>query len=162
MKNNKNCFSRENLQGHITGSALVIDKEGNVLLNHHKLLDKWLTFGGHSDGDKNSLNVAKREVMEEAGINDIEDLDGKIFDIDVHKIPENKNKKEPEHYHYDIRFLFIAKNRRFVVSDESIEIKWMSMQEAKEFVVANKAMNRMFDKVRKNIKFIKMTVRLEN
>ena len=25
----------------------------------------WFQFGGHSDGEENSLNVAKREVMEE-------------------------------------------------------------------------------------------------
>ena len=45
---------------------MVIDHDCNVLLNHHKILDKWLHFGGHSDGESNSLNVAKREVMEEA------------------------------------------------------------------------------------------------
>lgn len=39
LKNETNCFSRTNLKGHITGSALVIDKEKNILLNHHKFLD---------------------------------------------------------------------------------------------------------------------------
>ena len=106
LNNNENCFSRTNLKGHITAGALVIDKEGNVLLNHHKSLDKWLGFGGHSDGESNSLNVAKREVMEESGIVEIDDCGGKIFDVDVHMIPNNPAKKEPEHYHYDIRFLF--------------------------------------------------------
>ena len=81
------------MKGHITAGALVIDKKGNVLLNHHKILDKWLHFGGHSDNDSNSLNVAKREVMEESGIVDVEDFGGKIFDVDVHTIPENLEKK---------------------------------------------------------------------
>ena len=42
---------------------MIIDKNCNVLLNHHKTLDKWIHFGGHSDGDSNSLNVAKREFL---------------------------------------------------------------------------------------------------
>ena len=77
LKTDNNCFSRTNLKGHITAGALVIDKKGNVLLNHHKILDMWLLFGGHSDGEANSLNVAKREVMEESGITEFDDLNRK-------------------------------------------------------------------------------------
>lgn len=145
LNNNENCFSRTNLKGHITAGALVIDKEGNVLLNHHKSLDKWLGFGGHSDGESNSLNVAKREVMKESGIVEIDDCGGKIFDVDVHMIPNNPAKKEPEHYHYDIRFLFIVNNKDFKISDESKEIKWINIEKAKE-LVDNFAMIRMLDK----------------
>ena len=148
LKTNSNCFSRENLNGHITAGALVIDENGNVLLNHHKILNKWVHFGGHSDGEGNSLNVAKREVMEESGIIDFNDWGGKIFDVDVHSIPENISKKEPEHYHYDIRFLFIVKNKDFVISDESIEIKWVSIKQAK-LIVKDKSMLRMLDKADK-------------
>lgn len=61
----------------MTAGALIMDEDGNVLLNHHKLLDKWLLFGGHSDGESNSLNVAKREVMEESGITEYDDLNRK-------------------------------------------------------------------------------------
>ena len=145
LKNSENCFSRTNLKGHITAGALVIDEDGNVLLNHHKVLEKWLCFGGHSDGEENSLNVAKREVMEESGIVDVDDFGGKIFDVDVHIIPENKEKNEPEHYHYDIRFLFIVKTKEFKISDESKEIKWVAIKEAKK-LVNNQAMIRMLEK----------------
>lgn len=145
LKDNDNCFSRTNLKGHITAGALVIDKDCNILLNHHKILNIWIHFGGHSDGDMDSLNVAKREVMEESGIEDIYDMDGKIFDIDVHVIPENKSKDEPEHYHYDIRFLFIAKEKNFKVSNESNALRWVSMQEAKE-LITNPATIRMIEK----------------
>lgn len=146
LKTDNNCFSRTNLKGHITAGALVIDKKGNVLLNHHKILDKWLHFGGHSDNDSNSLNVAKREVMEESGIVDVEDFGGKIFDVDVHTIPENLEKKEPEHYHYDIRFLFVVNdNTNFKISDESTDIKWLSIEQAKK-LVTEKSMLRMLNK----------------
>ena len=145
LDNNSNCFERKNLEGHITAGALVIDNTGKVLLNHHKVLDIWVHFGGHSDGDKNSLNVAKREVMEESGISDFDDFDGKIFDIDVHMIPENKSKKEPAHYHYDIRFLFVAKKNEFKISDESSDIKWLTMEEARK-LIRNQAIIRMINK----------------
>lgn len=146
LREDDNCFSRTNLSGHITAGALVIDKDYNILLNHHKILDIWLHFGGHSDGDCDSLNVAKREVMEESGIVDINDLGGKIFDIDVHIIPENLKKNEPAHYHYDIRFLFITKNKSYEISDESKEIKWVTIEQAKK-LVNNSGMIRMIDKV---------------
>lgn len=148
LYNNENCFSRTNLKGHITAGALVIDEDGNVLLNHHKALNKWLGFGGHSDGEINSLNVAKREVMEESGIHEIDVFEGRIFDVDVHVIPDNPLKKEPEHYHYDIRFLFIVKNKEFKISDESKEIKWISIKEARE-LVDSQAMKRMLEKAEK-------------
>ena len=146
LNSDSNCFTRTNLKGHITASALVIDNNYNVLLNHHKFLDKWLAFGGHSDGDSNSLNVAKREVIEESGILEFDELSGKIFDVDVHLIPENKTKGEPAHYHYDIRFLFIAKDRNFKISNESKELKWVTIQQAKQ-LVNDPGIIRMLDKV---------------
>lgn len=134
LRTSNNCFSRNNQKGHITAGALIMDNKGNVLLNHHKILNKWLLFGGHSDGEENSLDVAKREVMEETGITEFDDLDGKIFDVDVHLIPNNPIKKEPAHYHYDIRFLFIVKNHFFTISNESKEAKWISIKQAKQLM----------------------------
>ena len=147
LDNNTNCYSRTNLAGHVNAGALVMAEDGSVLLNHHKILDKWLLFAGHSDGDTNSLNVAKREVMEESGITEYNDLGGKIFDVDVHLIPEDKEKNEPAHYHYDIRFLFIVKNKDFKISSESLEVKWMSIDEAKQ--VGYSSITRVLDKANK-------------
>ena len=130
----EDCFSRTRLAGHIVAGALVVDRCGNVLLNHHKTLDKWLHFGGHSDGEANSLNVAKREVMEESGITEYDDLGGRIVDLDVHTIPENAKKHEPEHLHHDIRFLFIVDKKDFKIADESAEIVWMPISKAKTLV----------------------------
>ena len=46
------CLLRSCLEGHFTGSALVLDAErGRELLTHHRKLGKWLQLGGHSDGD---------------------------------------------------------------------------------------------------------------
>ena len=48
-----------------------------------------------------------------------------IFDIDIHTIPENLKKNEPEHKHYDVRFLLKAPTEDFVVSEESNSLKWV-------------------------------------
>ena len=151
LNDGEDCFSRTRLAGHIVAGAFVVDRKGNVLLNHHKALDKWLHFGGHSDGEANSLNVAKREVEEESGITEYDDLGGRIIDVDVHTIPENTKKREPEHLHYDIRFLFVVDKQDFSVSDESTEIVWMPISKAKTLVPSDSE-KRYLDKADKIVK----------
>lgn len=129
-----NCFSRTNLSGHITAGGLVVDMQGNLLLNHHKETGMWFQFGGHSDGESNSLNVALREISEEAGLDNLQLISNKIFDVSVQKIDYSANKNEPEHFHYDINFLFLTNNKEFTISNESADIKWVTINEAKELI----------------------------
>ena len=156
LNNNDNCYSRSNKNGHITAGALLMSEDGEVLINHHKILDLWLLFGGHSDGNSNSLEVAKREVEEESGIEIIDDLDGRILDVGTHIIPENKQKNEPEHIHYDIRFLFFVKKHKAILSNESKEAKWVTIEEAKILMkdsdkvrLLDKAQKIYFDRIKK-------------
>lgn len=58
-----------------------------VLLMFHKKLQKWLQFGGHSDGDMDTIATAIREFHEESGIIVEPTLFSGIFDIDIHDIP---------------------------------------------------------------------------
>lgn len=147
LKNNTNCYSRSNLKGHITAGGLVVDMQGNVLLNHHKKTGMWFQFGGHSDGESNSLNVALREIEEEAGLKNLKLISNKILDVDVQKIAESVKKNEPEHFHYDINFLFLTTNKDFKISNESSEIKWVTLAEAKQLINKDDfAMQRMLKK----------------
>ena len=130
LNTNNNCFDRKDFDGHITAGALIMDNNSNVLINHHKDINSWLLFGGHSDGNCDSLAVAKREVEEESGITEYE-CNGRILDIDIHIVPENTQKNEPAHRHYDIRFLFFVNNNYYKLSNESIEAKWVTIDEAK-------------------------------
>jgi len=133
VKDNEDCFERSNQKGHVNGSAWLISPDSKkTLLTHHKKLNRWLQLGGHSDGDNNILNVALKEAEEESGIADINPVKTEIFDIDVHDIPENKKKGEPKHKHYDIRFLLQAENEDFIISDESNDLKWVTLQELDE------------------------------
>ena len=146
LLDHENCFSRENQYGHITAGGFVCDGKGEILLNHHKASGMWFQFGGHSDGNPNSLEVALREISEEAGIKKLTQI-GNIFDVDVQVIPDRPKKNEPEHFHFDINFMFIVKDKSFEISNESTEIKWVKIDEAKQLIhPKDKAMNRMIDK----------------
>ncbi len=146
LKHNSNCFDRTNLEGHITAGALVCDSNGNILLNHHKKSGMWFQFGGHSDGENDSLSVAKREIMEEAGIVDF-NTNGRIFDVAVLDIAFSAKKNEPEHKHYDINFLFIVNDKKYEISNESMEIKWVAIDEAKKLIDPNDlGIKRMIEK----------------
>ena len=112
---------------------------------HHKKLDRWLQFGGHSDGDTNSERVAIREFQEESGI-DAVPTDIELFDIDAHRIPERGN--EPEHTHFDVVFLgVIPKNTRFHGREAEVDdIRWFSIDEARKMNTQER-MQRMFDRI---------------
>lgn len=120
------CFERSCVEGHVTGSAWILDQaRQRVLLTHHKKLDLWLQPGGHCDGDADVLRVALREAEEESGIAGLEPLSRAIFDVDVHPIPARK--EEPAHAHFDVRFALIAPaGARFVVSEESHALAWVA------------------------------------
>ena len=118
------------------------------MLNHHKFLNIWICFGGHADGEEDILSVALRETQEETGIDDIRLLFDGIFDVDIHAIPENPKKGEPAHEHFDICYLLQAGHDNFVVSPESLDMKWCAYDEAIEVCRNDERMIRMLGKWR--------------
>ena len=123
------CFQRSCFPAHFTGSALVVDAHGaRAQLHHHRKLDKWLPFGGHCDGDENVLRVAQREALEESGIEGLVLASARPFDLDIHTIPARG--AEPEHEHFDVRWMLIApENAQFRQSEESLELRWFTPEE---------------------------------
>jgi len=122
--------SRETLEGHITASAWIINKEkDSVLLIHHNKLNRWFQPGGHIENiDTSVLHACEREAIEETGIKELNLLSSQIFDIDIHMIPERNG--IPEHLHYDIRYAFVASS--FEMSLDLTEVnggKWVKLKE---------------------------------
>jgi len=153
LKSHKNCYSRTNHDGHVTAGALVCHTDGRILLNHHKETNMWFQFGGHSDGNSNSFEVAKREVLEETGITSFVEQFEKILDVGYEEIEDNPFKKEPPHFHYDINFLFITDQNQFNISNESKDIKWATLDEAKQLASPeDHSMQRMLKKYEKYLK----------
>lgn len=122
------AFDRDASTGHVTGSAFVLSPDlRDVLLTHHRKLDRWLQLGGHCDGICDVPYVALKEAYEESGLRRIEPLGHAVFDVDIHEIPEHAG--EGAHLHYDVRFLFRACTRDFVVSDESHALAWVTISD---------------------------------
>ena len=132
VKTNEDCFNRELLFGHVTGSAWIVnDARTHVLLTHHRKLKQWFQPGGHCDGEPDVLKVALKEANEETGLKNLNVVDGEVYDVDVHLIPERKG--IPAHYHYDIRFLIEGDmNEQLIITEESNDLAWVSLEKIAE------------------------------
>jgi NTP pyrophosphohydrolases including oxidative damage repair enzymes len=141
------AFFRDHLPGHITASSWIIDKGRNfALLTHHAKLDRWLQPGGHADGHEDVLAVAHREAYEETGLTTLQPLSTEIFDLDIHLIPGRID--FPEHFHYDIRFLFQASMEESVtISEESRDLAWIANEDVPRRTGNNISILRMAQKV---------------
>lgn len=132
VMDHEDCFYREQLSGHITGSAWIVNATADrALLTHHKKLNIWVQLGGHADGDNQIERVAAREAEEESGLTDLALVSEEIFDIDIHEIPARK--QEPAHFHYDCRFLLQATSTNYVVSDESHDLGWIALNDMSQY-----------------------------
>lgn len=141
------CLWRTCLAGHLTASAWVVDPaRTRVLLTHHRKLDLWIQLGGHADGEADLLAAALREVREESGLTRVRAVSGEIFDVDRHRIPARKT--EPEHWHFDVRFLIEADPAEsVVVSDESHDLAWVALADVAR-LNAEESVARMVRKTR--------------
>lgn len=145
VRSQPECFERTLAIGHITGSAWIVTPDGSeVLLTHHRKLDRWLQLGGHADGDPDVVAVALKEAQEESGLEEFELVGDGIFDLDIHPIPARKN--EPEHLHYDVRYVFRATGHTdFTVSEESHDLRWVPIDEV-QTLTTEESMLRMVRK----------------
>jgi 8-oxo-dGTP pyrophosphatase MutT (NUDIX family) len=113
--------------GHFTASAFIVSPERDaLLLILHGKLARWLQPGGHVEpGDRDLLAAARREAQEEVGLTQLELLDPVPFDLDVHDIPALRG--EPSHAHFDVRFLFRARERSLRPGDDAQAARWLKL-----------------------------------
>lgn len=84
IKNKSYLDAKNSIEKHFTASALIINKEGKVLLMNHKKLGAWLYPGGHINTNETPDETVVREVKEETGL-DVEIISDRNKDLADHK-----------------------------------------------------------------------------
>ncbi len=126
----ENCFDRNLMPGHVSGSAWVVNAaRTHVVMMHHRKLNMWLQPGGHADNDSDIEQVVLKETAEETGVDlaQVKLLSNEIFDVDVHTVHASQH--DPRHKHFDIRFLVeIDDTIALPGNDESHQIGWIPLE----------------------------------
>ena len=72
LESGRDIYTRENAAAHLTASAWVVSPDRQqVLMVYHNIYHSWSWMGGHADGDRDLLHVARKEVMEESGLKEL-------------------------------------------------------------------------------------------
>lgn len=127
-------WTRDNLTGHLTASAWVVNPARNkVLMAFHNIFQSWAWLGGHADGDRNLLAVAQREVEEESGVKNLKVLSESPIEVDVSQVKSHikRGRQVAAHLHYNLTFLFEADENENLVEqpDENSGVKWVGFDE---------------------------------
>ena len=129
---------RDNLIAHLTASAWVVNPERNkVLMAYHKIYNSWAWLGGHADGEANLLTVARKEAMEESGLNSVTAVSPtpislEILTVDGH---EKKGNYVPSHLHLNLTYLFEADTADALSAkpDENSAVAWIPMDSIEKY-----------------------------
>ncbi len=136
--NDEEIIDWNNFDGHVVAGGFIYAKKDNKFLAlYHKDLKMFLYPGGHINNDDNTpLCAAKREIKEETGLDNFEQLnlsENELIplDIDTHLIEYNERLSLPEHYHFEFRYLFtIDKIPDIKIDAEELSnYKWIDIEE---------------------------------
>ena len=124
--------SRRTFPGHVTTSAIIIDEAMiSTLLILHKASGRWLQPGGHWEPSPSFYASALREAQEETGLQALtlhpwHNGSDHPIDIDTHAISARPSRNEPDHFHFDLRYVFVASMSQALVAqaEEINAIGW--------------------------------------
>jgi len=109
---------------HVTASAVVVGTRGTVL-HLHKRLGRWMQPGGHIDAGESPPRAARREAIEELGLDVEHPEDGPhLIHLDVHAAALG-------HTHLDLRYLLLGSDDDpHPPPGESPEARWYDWGDA--------------------------------
>ena len=122
----KDIIDWNNFNGHIVAGGFIYAKEEHkFLVLFHKDLKMFLYPGGHvNDNEKSPFQTAKREIIEETGLNRFEQL---------------------KLYHFDFRYLFIVDRipKIKIEEEELSSYKWIDINELENDLNYGKIVNKI-------------------
>ena len=139
LESGRDMFTRENSAAHFTASAWVVSPDRQqVLMVYHNIYRSWSWMGGHADGDRDLLRVARREVMEESGLKQLKLLSPQIFSLEILTVDGHikRGSYVSSHLHLNVTYLFEADPGQAlsVKPDENSGVAWIPVAELPEKV----------------------------
>lgn len=135
LREESNCFSRENSCAHITASSWIMNRSHDkILMVYHNIYNSWSWSGGHADGEQDLLSVAIREAKEETGITHVQPVTEDIFSLEILTVDGHMKRGVyvPSHLHLNITYLLEADDQEAVhiCPDENSGVSWFGLEEA--------------------------------
>lgn len=134
LRSGEDLLTRKNPVAHLTASAWVVSPDrSQVVMVYHNLYRSWSWMGGHADGDSDLLRVAKKEVMEECGLQELTVAAPGIFSLEVLCVAghEKKGQYLSSHLHLNVTYLFEADPAQplRVKPDENSGVGWVRVED---------------------------------
>ena len=135
LTENRNIFTRENRNAHMTASAWLVNQDfSKVLMVYHNIYDSWSWIGGHADGEADLLSVAVREAKEETGLQHVWPVSEDIFSLEILTVDGHEKRGEyvSSHLHLNLTYLLMADDQDGLRSkaDENSDVAWFTPEEA--------------------------------
>ncbi|MBQ3587567.1 MAG: NUDIX hydrolase [Oscillospiraceae bacterium] len=143
MERNPDCLLRSNTAAHFAATAWVVNRQRTkVLMVYHNIYNSWAWSGGHADGESDLMAVARKEIAEETGLQEITPLLDGIFAINVLTVERHIKKGQhiSSHLHMDVEYLFEADDSLplKIKEDENSAVGWIEISRINEFVTEEK------------------------
>ena len=134
LRSGAELITRDNPVAHLTASAWVVSPDRKqVIMVYHNLYKSWSWMGGHADGDWDLLRVAKKEVMEECGLQELTVVSPEIFSLEVLCVDGHVKKGQylSSHLHLNVTYLFEADPAQMlhIKPDENSGVAWVAVED---------------------------------
>lgn len=137
LRSGAELVTRNNPVAHLTASGWVVSPDRRqVVMVYHNLYKSWSWMGGHADGNRNLLQVARKEVMEECGLDNVTVVSPDIFSLEVLCVAghEKKGQYLSSHLHLNVTYLFEADPALplRIKPDENSAVAWVAVEDIPE------------------------------
>jgi len=157
LESGEALFERSNLSAHMTASAWIVSPDRTqVLMAYHNIYDSWAWLGGHTDGERDLLQVALKEAREESGLTDVRPVTEEIYSLEILTVDghEKKGRYVPSHLHLNLTYLLEADPGQALQmkADENSGVKWFTPEGAIEASTEPWFRERIYSKLNAKLK----------